>query len=350
MKMQPVLDVIIQKIKEDYQDDVAILVVMGSHLYQETHPKSDLDMYYIPKTNRGYELACVFIIDGIGFDLWPISWERIERIAKHEERIGSIVSEGQVVYYGNQDDLKRFNEYRDMANDRSNPGHFIYRARQQIKHVYQDLYALDQASTLSKSRDYAIQIIYGITFSLALLNQTPIKRGRAKLLNEVLSMSYVPKEFEKPYQSVFTLTNVEDIKHSVHQLVSSSQTLINERWYALIDHSFQDEANGFYEELINQYNKIERAYHVNDPVTAMFAAAEINHEIDEIIAHRGVSLDDLPDLLEAYDPKDLKKIYDRSKLHQQKLVNTLTENQIHINTLESIDELKIFLDSKKGEE
>lgn len=350
MNMQPVLDVIIQKIKKDYRDDVAIVVVMGSHLYQETHPKSDLDMYYIPKTNRGYELGCVFIMDGIGFDLWPISWERIERIAKHEERIGSIVSEGQVVYYGNEDDLKRFNEFRDMANDQSNPGHFIYRARQQIKHVYQDLYALDQASTLSKTRDHAIQIIYGITFSLALLNQTPIKRGRAKLLNEILSMSYVPKEFEKHYRNVFASTNAEDIKYAVHQLVSSSQTLTNERWYDLIDHSFQDEANGFYEELINHYNKIERAFHVNDPVTAMFAAAEINHEIENIIAHRGVSMDDLPDLLEAYDPKDLQKIYDRSKLHQQKLVNLLKENHININIIANIDELKIFLDSKKGEE
>ncbi|RJX25550.1 MAG: hypothetical protein C4537_04250 [Acholeplasma sp.] len=349
MNMQPVLEIIIDTIKNDYKDDIAIFVIMGSHLYQETHSKSDLDMYYIPKTKRGYDLASVFIIDGIGFDLWPISWERIEKIAKHEERIGSIVSEGRVVYYSSDDDLKRFNEMRALANDQSNPGHFIYRSRNQIKTVYQDLYFLDQASSISEVRYYAIQVIYGLTFALALLNQITIKRGRAKLLSEILNMPFVPDAFEEHYLKIFNSKDIKTIQEAIHHLVSSTQTLINDRWYTLIDHSFKDEAQGFYEELINNYNKIERAYHVNDKITSLYAAAEIDHEIDDIISHRGVSLDGLPNLLEAYDPSDLSKIYKRSREHQQKLVEILTLNHVKINVISDLEELKTFLNSRKGE-
>ncbi len=349
MNMQPVLDTIIEAIKRDYKEDIAIMVVMGSHLYQDTHAKSDLDMYFIPKTKRGFELSRVFIIDGIGFDLWAISWERIERIAKHEERIGSIVAEGNVVYYGDEADLKRFNELRDLANDKSNPGHFIYRSRQQMKTVYQDLYLLNQADTLSQTRYDAIQIIYGLTFALALLNQTPIKRGRGKLLGEILSMPYIPNDFAESYTTVFNSKDVNVIKNAVNHLVTATQSLVDERWFHLIDQSYSSEAQGFYEELINNYNKIERATQIGDHVTALFAAAEINHEIDDIIAHRGVSLSDLPNMLEAYDPVDLNRLYECSKAHQQKLVEILTKHNVSINVLKDINELKTFLDHDKGE-
>ncbi len=349
MNMQPILDTIIETIKRDYKDDIAIFVVMGSHLYHDTHAKSDLDMYFIPKTKHGFELARVFIIDGIGFDLWPISWERIERIAKHEERIGSIVTEGKIVYYGDEDDLKRFNELRDLANDKSNPGYYIYRSRQQTKTIYQDLYFLNQVETLSQTRYFAIQVIYGLTFAIALLNQTPIKRGRGKLLGEILSMTYIPEDFAVNYTTIFDSKDVNEIKNAVNSLVTATQSLIDKSWFQLIDQSFSSEATGFYEELINNYNKIERATQIGDHVTALYAAAEINHEIDDIIAHRGVSLSDLPDMLEAYDPKDLTEFYACSKAHQQKLVDILKRHQININVLKDVNELKSFLDHHKGE-
>ena len=349
MNMQHVLDLILDKIRRDYQDDIAIFVIMGSHLYHETHPKSDLDMYYIPKTNKGYELASVFIMEGIGFDLWPISWERIERIAKHEERLGSIVSEGQIVYYGCEEDLMKFKALQDKATDKSQTGHFIYRSKSQMRSVYQELYFLDQASMLSKARYHAVQIIYGLTYALALLNQSPIKRGRGKLLSEIQAMARIPNDFEKDYRNIFQTEKMDDLKRSVHHLVYSTQHLVDQVWYDLIQDSFTNEAQGFYEELINNYNKIERAYHINDPYTAFYAAAEIDHEIDDIIAHRGVSLDELPDLLEAYDANNLSHIYERSKEHQKKLVDILLNHGIKINYVTDLEALKAFLDRKKGE-
>ena len=35
---------------------------------------SDLDFYFIPSTPRGYEMSYQFIVDDIGYDLWPVSW------------------------------------------------------------------------------------------------------------------------------------------------------------------------------------------------------------------------------------------------------------------------------------
>jgi hypothetical protein len=92
MDLSRVADVLIDKIKKDYRDDIALVVIMGSYVYKDTHSKSDLDLYFVPKTGGGRNLGMVFIIDGIGFDFWPISWERLEGIADHNERITSIIT------------------------------------------------------------------------------------------------------------------------------------------------------------------------------------------------------------------------------------------------------------------
>ena len=105
--MQPIhaADILIDKIKKDYASDVALVVIMGSTLYGDTHSRSDLDLYFVPKTERGNRLALTFIVDGIGFDFWAIPWDRLERIANHDERLASIITEGKVIYCASDADM-----------------------------------------------------------------------------------------------------------------------------------------------------------------------------------------------------------------------------------------------------
>ena len=39
---------------------------------------SDVDCYFIPKTERAYSFARTFMIEGVGYDIYPMSWERLE--------------------------------------------------------------------------------------------------------------------------------------------------------------------------------------------------------------------------------------------------------------------------------
>jgi hypothetical protein len=94
MNVMRAAELLIEKISKDYKDDIALVVIMGSYIYGETHSRSDLDMFFVPNTERGYNLGFTFIIDGIGFDYWPISWERLEHIANFDERITSIITAG----------------------------------------------------------------------------------------------------------------------------------------------------------------------------------------------------------------------------------------------------------------
>jgi uncharacterized protein YsxB (DUF464 family) len=343
MNVLKAADLLISKIKKDYKDDIAIVTLMGSHLYQDTHARSDLDMYFIPKTKRGYDLGFVFIIDGIGFDFWPISWERMEKISRHEERIGAILTEGKVLYYGNDDDLKKFNHLKEQAKDKSNQALFTQKAIDKIDLIDDKYYRLMTSHDISSTRREAINIIYHVCEAISLLNQEPIKRGRAKLKSEILQMKYIPKGFNDLYDKVFTCNDLKEIQLAYQQLIISTKALIKSHDHE-IKRPFKDEAFGFYEELINSYNKIAHACEINDPYTALFAGVEIYQELDGILGNTEVSFDHLPDLLKSYDPHDLSKYALVAKKHQLELEKTIKSHGVDFKTFKDFDDLALYLD------
>lgn len=337
---------LIEKISKDYKDDIALVVIMGSHIYGETHSRSDLDMFYVPNTERGYNLAFTFIIDGIGFDYWPISWERLERIANFDERITSIITEGKVLYYSSASDMERYNQIKKKALDTSERKKFINKASEKINEVYKIYWKLLNANTISAARKYAIEIIYTITYSLALLNRITVKRGRGKLKQEILNMPLVPDGFSKLYDTVFNISDINEIKKAYGQLIKTTETLISREKEKISEKvSFKSALNGFYEELINFYNKIYHACETRDAVTALFASVELTNEIDDVLKDTGVSAKHLPDLVGAFDLNELERFASTAQNHQVKFVEFLTANGINIRQFTSFDDLKIYLDS-----
>lgn len=80
-----VIEWIMNRVKTEYADDISLVLLYGSYINGTANSKSDVDCYYIPKTERGYDLGTGFTIDGVGYDLFPISWERITRISDLQE-------------------------------------------------------------------------------------------------------------------------------------------------------------------------------------------------------------------------------------------------------------------------
>lgn len=338
-------ELLIEKISKDYKEDIALVVIMGSHIYGETHNRSDLDMFFVPNTERGYNLGFTFIIDGIGFDYWPISWERLERIANFDEKITSIITEGKVLYYSSAEDIERYNQIKKKALDTNDRRKFINKACEKLNEVYKVYYELLNANTISDARKYAIGIIYTITHALSLLNRITVKRGRGKLKQEILSMPLVPDGFSELYDTVFTLSDIDAIKKAYGQLIRNTENLILREKEKISEKvSFVDAFNGFYEEMINFYNKIYHACETRDAVTALFASVELTDDIDKFLKNSGVSAKHLPDLVGAFDPNDLEPLVSTAQNHKVKFVELLTVNGVNIREFASFDDLKAYLD------
>ena len=58
----------INRIEDNYKDDVSLLLSYGSYVNGTANSLSDVDFYFIPKTERAYELCTTFIVESVGFE------------------------------------------------------------------------------------------------------------------------------------------------------------------------------------------------------------------------------------------------------------------------------------------
>lgn len=190
----------------------------------------------------------------------------------------------------------------------------------------------------------AIGMVYSISDVIALLNRIPIKRGRGKLKAEIMKMPLVPERFQELYDTAFISRDINEIKQAYDELFKNTQALlIKERKKTADPSLFAEVLSGLYEELINAYNKIYHSYEIEDPVTALFASVELSHEIEQAFEGTGVSPEELPDIVAAYDPNDLSRLYQAAHEHQSKFEELLKTNGVAIREFKSFDEFESFL-------
>jgi len=345
MDVRQAANLLIEKIKTDYKDDIALVVMMGSHLYNDTHAMSDLDMYFIPKTERGYALGFVFIIDGIGFDFWPIAWDRIERIARREEKITSIVTEGHVLYHGTDDDLRRFESLRRDSLKGLTRDDRLNKSKTHLTSAKASFHPFHGALSLTESRRCAIDVLGHLTECLAVLNNTMITRGRGKIPSEIRAMSRVPEGFLEAYDAVLLSRFPKEIKDALLRLISMTESLFKEESAVTEPVPFKSYATGFYEEFVNMYNKIGRAYETGDHRTALHVAREMEVELAWLFADTGAVMPDFPDLIGCYDPNDLLAIKKASSQHKRMFEAYLDSKGVQIRTFKDFGGLKAYLDS-----
>ena len=337
MKLIEIADCLIEKIKKDYDGDVSLVHLHGSYFYNDSHDLSDLDIYFVPKTQRGYNLGLTFVLNGIGCDFWALSWDRLERIANHEEKIVSIITDGKILYCHSEEDLERFNNLREKANNITDKEKYKNNGKEIIKDMYKYYFKIANSNDYTENKKGVIGIIYALSFALAQLNCMPIKRGRRYLKDEIMSMKLIPDDFEGIYDKLFIEKDTNKIKELLYTLIINTEKLFEDKNKG----TFKDNFCGFYEEMIQHYNKIYHACEIGDIYTPLFASVELTTEIEELFKKSNCSYK-LPDMIGAYDSNNLNSIKKMAKKQQEYFEKILKENEVEIKSFNDIIELKEY--------
>ncbi len=92
----------------EFAQDVSLLVAYGSFVSGGQSAVSDVDLYFVPATGRALALSRTFWIEDVGYDLFPMDWERLERIADFSDNLTPLVAEARVLYCRGAADAARF--------------------------------------------------------------------------------------------------------------------------------------------------------------------------------------------------------------------------------------------------
>ena len=194
---QRLTDWVIRKIKTEYPDDVALLVaVEGASINGDGHGEP-FD-YFVPATEHGNELAQTFIIGGVGNDLYPRSWERMERTASLDDPCTPCLGGAKILYARTPEDEARFEALRQKLLDRLADPHFVYvKALERLEEAMRLYAAMEFEERLCRVRAQAGYAFTSLADAAAYLNGTWRKHGP---LAEILTWKALPDGFAELYR------------------------------------------------------------------------------------------------------------------------------------------------------
>mgnify|MGYP001138200626 CR=1 FL=1 len=370
-----IAEILISHAVRVHKDEVAIIAYYGSYAKGLASPTSDLDIFYIPDEGKAGSLCSQFIIDGLPYDFWPVSWEFAENIANaRAERpwavAASLIADAKVLYHRSQGDLDRFNALKARITELTRPDSrkiMVERALDEFKNT---LFQLGQMRFAVADDDVAGMHWAGQKFvnsavnCLALVNQTYFTKGWGANLSQVLKMPQKPDGLEEMMRNIIMpqdtdsmLEEADRLAQEVRGILLAAQASISEPVDA------RDVFKDFYFFVFEYKNKVLSACERKNVLTAGLAAFQLQEEICQLMnkVENGFCGADFnllgeyteaykkagfPDLLESASQGDLVELARQARRLDEKAIEWFRSHSIELNILESEEELHWFLNQR----
>ena len=223
-----VADLMIRTLLERLGDEVEIIVRYGSTVRGGTHRWSDLDMSYVPKHPDTWDCITV-MVDDILFDLYPLHWPTLERMAEHGDWRATILDDLRVDYAASpaaRDRLAALVERHHELEQPSARRQMVAKALTEFERVGYDYYQLTRTARTGEFRSacvHANRIIGILLRSLVVLNQS---RADTRKLHEVMALDRIPPGLEELVDSVTTAATPTDLIAACDALLEAVRTLL----------------------------------------------------------------------------------------------------------------------------
>jgi len=326
----------IKKIESEYSNDVCLL--LEHKTLKLTKDMGDTKFgFYIPATNKANGLARTFIIDGIGYDLFPMSWERIENMADVKNYNTTCLGDAEILWARSDEDRQRFVslQARLQAN-LQNPQYMHERAKKWINtvtEIYQDMLFEER---LFKVRENAGHICDLLSIAVAFANLRYFTHGQTNQLQELSGMKKVPKDFTKLYRDIVMESCPDTQKRLCYELIKTTKD-----FFATLEKSPGIKSTPDFSELASWYQELcytwRRVYHwcdENNPINAYIWCCMLQGEVDEWGTKFGIK--DI-DILSAYSANDLEEFRKRAEKIEMAFRAAIEENGVKLDEYETIE-------------
>lgn len=331
----------IDKVEAGYRDDIDLLINHTS-LQLEKDVDNTGFSYFVPATSRANSLARTFIIDGIGYDLFPFPWEQLERMAdmKHYNStcLGDI-SETQILYARNGAVRQRFLalQAKQRAN-LANPAYMLDRAEewyQVARGAFTDMLLSDSAEPyqIPMNAGYVCDLL---AIAVAFVNGVYLKHGQTSQLRELAELKKVPEGFINAYSAIVKSKNNEDRITLCKELLLLMRVFLDEQKQPAktFTPDFEELAS-WYQELVYTCRRVYHWCDEGDAVNAYLWSVMLQNEFAEWGKTHGITQ---LDFLSAFNADDLPAYRHRVEAVEQAFVDAITAHGVSLDKYDTIDD------------
>ena len=344
----------IEKIKREYPDDIALLIaVPGQETDGDAH--GTCFDFFVPATERGNELAETFIIDGVGHDLYPRSWERLENSAELNDMVG-VLERAEILYARTETDATHFEEIRQKLYKNLADPEFIYEKALGFLDEALDVYRSFQFEEKTyRARSEAEDILMYLSSAVATLNHSytdsalfderqAYESDPAQRIYHCPELLAIPDGFFENARKLLTPQPVPELRETVHALIRTTREFVLEHEPA----GRKPEAEADYQGLADWYQELSltwrrlRYFCENGMVEKAYSdACYLQREF--LILAEEWGIDEL-NLLDSFDPKDLSLLALRANQLEKVIRGLITGHDVRVN---EYPDLETFLEERK---
>lgn len=298
-----VVEWIKKKAETEYANDISLVLIYGSYINGTANHKSDVDCYYIPKTERGYQFASTFIIDGVGYDIFPMSWERVEGIADLNEFLTPLVGDVRIIYCSDARERERFRILQDRLKSNLACDEYIRKITEnRCRQAGELCSAMKAGHNACEIRKMAGTIIMILADAVAIHHHDYFHYGLKKQYENLChAFGPIPKKITDGYKDVITAANGNETINCTIKLFQDVCEYLDlpiaiakesQRECAVennVDASYLAE---LYQEIVSTFNKIYICCENGDYILAFLSAVCLQQALDD---ETGYSLDLLSD-------------------------------------------------------
>lgn len=327
----------VKRIEKEYKDDVSLLLTYGSYENGTANPLSDVDFYFIPKTKRAYELSKTFIVEGIGFDLFPMSWERVEGLSELKECLTPCLANVKILYCNSEEDKKRFEELQNGLKQNLNNKEFMLdKASKEMETAMSLYHTMLFEEDICELKTLAGYIVMFLSDAVAYANQTYFSRGLKKQIEDLKNMKSVPDDFVLLYESVVKANSEGELKECCYKMISNTRIFFNSKIEISKEKNVNyEELAEWYQELISTWNKITVCCDNGNYVLAYISGTCLQRELNIVAKEYGL---DKFNLMGAYDADHLEQFKKRAIVLQKEIIKIIYENGASIEEYNTVEE------------
>jgi len=328
----------IKKIKKEYRDDVLLLIAHNTYRLEKDADKASFSFFY-PVSEKAVGLAKTFIIDGVGYDLFPMSWERTERIVELEEDNVSVIADAEILYYRKEEDKKRFLDVQAKLQAHLHDPTFMLNKALEKVNIAMELYqTMMFEETTYKVRKAAGYIMMFLSNAVAYSNMTYFEKGHQNPMSDLMVMKNIPLDFIHLCEAVVNAESSDEIKKLCHDIIWNTRQFLSvkkgkgeETEY---NHNFNDLAH-WYHELSYAWREIYHWCDQKDAVKAFLRSCYLQSELD--IVREEFGLEEF-DLLGAFNARSLATYRKQAEVLEKQMISIIEKHGASIEVYDSVEE------------
>lgn len=347
-EMHPLTEWAIKKIVTEYKEDIALLIGIKGHSTAGDFHGECFD-FFVPATERGYELAKTFIIDGVGHDLYPRSWERLEASANLQD-MAIVLTGSTILYARTKEDATRFEALQKKLTDNLQNPAFVYGKALECLDKALDIYRSFMFEEKSyRARSEAEYIHLYLSQAVAYLNHTitdsPIFNERQAYdttpessIYHCPAMLHVPDGFFSYARLLLSTQDVTALREIIHGLIRTTKRFILERKPASVSGSMEinyENLADWYQELSLTWRRIRHFCTLGMVEKAYTDACYLQNEL--LYVAEEFQIEEL-NLLDSFIPEDLELLAFRSNQLEQIIRGIIADHGISINEYNSLED------------